>query len=477
VGLKSKNDTWQYVLLFVFVLISRLPFLSSGYGIDGDCWAVANTAKILSTTGEYTVSRFPGYPVHEILCSLVSDGDYFGLNFISALFSAVATLFFALILRVLRFRYIFLAAVTFSMVPIFYISSTTTIDYVVALGFVMMSMYFLLRDRILMAGIFLGLAIGSRITSGAMLLPFSILLVEDFGLRNNLKRILKLTIATCITGMILFIPVVKAYGFDFFTYYNIPYPSVAKVLFKFFIETWGVVGALGLIISTGLLFLPDKITAKKFLFPRSVNERFVIAWLVAIDLSIIAFLKLPMESGYLIPIIPFVILIFGKYLYNRAFVLFCLMLILSSFICTISPQNRFDSISPSKVSFGFNAAGEKLYFDVLNGPVMANKTRRVNGIDFVDKLLASTDTIKSKSVIVAGRWYIQMIVQCKDTNKLKATVRDYLTENEAVYYYAKGYVIYYLPKQDFYNKIMRKVDLEIYRASPYIKDPDGKGNI
>lgn len=469
-GLKIKSEKWQYLLLVAFVLISRLPFITDGYGLDGDAWSVVITAQHWHSTGEYSASRLPGYPVHEFLCALFINYGYSGLNLISALFSAMAVLFFALTLKLLRFRYIFLAAFTLSMVPIFYIHSTTTIDYVIAIAFVLAGMYFLLKNKIIIAGIFIGLAIGTRITSCAMVIPFSILLVEFDGFNNNLKRILRLIIPSFITGLILFIPVLQKYGLGFFTYYNVPYPSIAKVLYKFSFEVWGVIGFLGLIISTALLFLPDRITAKKFLFPRSVNEKFVVAWLVTIDLYIIAFLKLPMESGYLIPIIPFVILIFGKYLYDKAFVFLCVMLIISSFVCTISPRERFDAVTPSNTSFIFNAAGEKLYFDVLKGPVFSYKGRRENGIQFVNKLLISTDTIKSKSVIVAGRWYNQMIVQCGDTSKLNVTLRSYLSEEEAVFFYAKGFTIYYLPKQDYYNKVMRNVDLDVYGALPFIKD-------
>ena len=468
--LKIQSEKWQYVLLVVIVLMTRLPFISDGYGLDGDAWSVAISAHHWHDTGEYSASRLPGFPVHEYLCSLFVDYGYIGLNLLTTFFSVIAVIFFAMTLKLLRFRYIFLASITMSMIPVFYIHSTTTIDYIIAVSFVLAGMYFLLKEKIILAGIFIGLAIGTRITSGAMLIPFSILLVEYDGFKNNLKRISRLILPALITGAVLFIPVLQKYGLGFFTYYNVPYPSIAKVLYKFSIEVWGVFGLLGLIISTVLLFLPSKITNRKFLFPRSVNEKFVVAWLVTIDLYIIAFLKLPMESGYLIPLIPFVILIFGKYLYDKAFVFLCTMLILSSFVCTISPKERYDAVSLSKSSFVFDGAGEKLIFDIFKGPVLSYKERRKNGMDFVNKLLLSTDTINRKSVIVAGRWYNQMFVQCADTAMLNFKLRAYLSEDEAVFFYAKEYVIYYLPKQDIYNKIMRNVELDVYSAIPYIKE-------
>lgn len=466
----SRKEILHYVLLVIFVLLTRVPFLSHGYGIDGDSWSVAITANNIHNSGIYEASRLPGYPIHEYLGSIFVKAGPIGLNGLTAVFSCIAVLFFALTLRALRFKQIFLASITFSMVPVFYIQSTTTIDYVIAMGFIMAAMYALFRDKLILSGILLGLAIGARITSGAMLIPFSILLVDNEEMKESIKRIMRLIGPALITGLFFFVPVIATYGPGFFTYYDVPYPSIAKVLYKLSIEVWGVVGFLGLLISTGLLFLTERITQKKFLFPRAVNEKFVIAWLVAIDLYIIAFLKLPMESGYLIPIIPFVIMLFGKYLYNRAFIFFCGMLILSAWTCTISPRERFDAVTPSGASFSFSGAGEKLYFDVLKGPVISYETRRKNGIDFVDELLESFDTITTKSVIVSGKWYNQLFVQRGDTVMQNAVLVDYLQEDKAVYYYAKGYMIYYLPKQDFYNKIMRKVDLDIYKALPYIRD-------
>ena len=461
---------WQPGVLVILVILSRLPFLFDGYGIDGDSWSVAITAEEIHDTGSYIASRLPGFPVHELLSSLFVRFGYFGLNLLSAVFSAMAVLYFSLVLRQLRFRFVFLASVTFSLVPSFYIYSTTTIDYVLAIAFIIAALYYLLKSRMIVAGIMLGLAIGTRVTSGAMLIPFLILLFEADGIRNNVVRMSKLAVPALLTSILLWYPVVHEYGLEFFTYYNVPYPSIQKILYKFSLEVWGVIGFLGIVISTGLLFLPNRITAKKFLFPRAVNEKHVIAWLVAIDLYIIAFLKLPMESGYLIPIIPFVILLFGKYLYSKAFVFFCACLMVSAFVGNISPVERFDAANPSVASIAFSAGGERINLDLLKGPVIAYQERRRNGMGFVESLIESTDTLDQKTVIVAGRWYNQMIVQ-SDFKILKAEIRDYLSEEEAVYYYAKDFRIYYLPKQDEYNMIMRNVDLGIYGGRPYIENP------
>jgi len=462
------NDNFRFAILLVGVLLSRLPFLNAGYGLDGDSWSVALSAQLLHELGVYEVSRLPGYPVQEWLSSLVIGYGPFGVNLLSAIFSTICIAFFVLALKALRFKRPYLAGIAFAAIPAFYIHSTTAIDYNFALAFILIAFYFVIRDRLVIAGIFLGLAIGCRLTSGAMLVPFIIMILQADGLIKNLIRMMKLALPAFVVGAMVFYPVYADYGFDFFTFYNVPYPSIPKVLYKFSIEVWGVIGILGLVIATGLLFLPNKLKKRQYLFPRSVNEKYIIAWLVAIDLYIIAFLKLPMEAGYLMPLIPFVILIFGKYLYDKAFEFLCIMLICSPFLATIGPLDRLDASTPSALSFNFTAASEDLSFDLLKGPIVSYNSRRDNGVKFVNKILESIDSVKTQSVLVSGRWYNQLLVQQGDTMKKNMLFKSYLDENEAVYYFAKGYDIYFMPKQDYYNKIMRGIDLEIYSAKPYL---------
>lgn len=465
-----KSDKVRLSAFVLLVFLSRLPFLSAGYGLDGDSWAVAISAMKLHSSGNYIVSRLPGYPVQEWLTSLVIGGGPLIVNGLTALISTIGFLFFALTLRALRFRSVYLASYALAAIPIIFIHSTTAIDYNFALAFVLIALFFVIKDKPVIAGVFLGLAIGSRITSGAMLIPLAIMLTKTSGFRDNLNRILKLAIPAIVLGAVLFIPVFLQYSWGFFTYYDVPYPSIPKVLYKFSIEVWGVLGFVSLLVATALLFLPVRESSQKYLFPRSVNERFVVAWLVAVDLYIIAFLKLPMESGYLIPIIPFVLLIFGKYLYQRAFNFLCIGLILSPFFFNISPSERFDASSPSPVSFRFHAGGEELVFDVLKGPVFSYNSRRENGMKFCSEVLTMTDTISQRSVLVAGRWYNQLVSENGDTLRKHIVFRSYLDEEAVVNYFAKGYVIYFMPRQDFYNQSMRGVDLHVYGAVPFLKE-------
>ncbi len=464
-----KTDSFRLWLFAVLIFLTRLPFLSQGYGLDGDAWLVARTARNIAETGVYDISRFPGYPVQEYICSLFYNGYAWRLNLLTALFSTIAILFFALTLKAWKFRNVFLAAAALAFVPIIYINSTTTLDYIWAMAFLMISLYCVARYNAILAGIFLGLAIGCRITSGAMLIPYAIMILQSGERKANVFRLIKFCSTTLIVGALLFYPVYAKYGTAFFMYYDLPYPSVSKVLYKFFIETWGLTGLAALFIAVCIFFLPNSsIHVRKYLFPRSINEKYVVAWLIAIDLYIIAFLRLPMESGYLIPIIPFVILIFGKYLYSRAFTLLSCMLILSPFIFNISPVEREDAATASAVSFTFNQGEEKLSVDVLEGPIFSYESRRKNGMNFTQDLLQSFDTLRRKSLLVAGRWYNQLYLQRKEASKVEVQICDYIAQDSLVSFVGKGYDLYYLPKQDYYNRLMRETDLNLFGARNYI---------
>lgn len=393
---------------------------------------------------------------------------------LTAIISSIGILFFALTLNTWKFKYVFLGAAALAFVPIIYINSTTTIDYVWSLSFMLISLYCVAKYRPVLAGIFLGIAIGCRITAGAMLIPFAIMIIQSGTSRENIIRILKLVISTLAVGALLFYPVYARYGSGFFMYYDLPYPSISKVLYKFFIETWGLVGLAGLIISVFLFFLPNTVNARRFLFPRSINEKYVVAWLIAVDLYIIAFLKLPMESGYLIPMIPFLILLFGKYLYSKAFTFFSVMLIISPFFFNISPVEREDAATASSLSFAFNQGEEKLSIDALDGPIISYESRRANGMKFTTDLLQSFDTLRRKSLLIAGRWYNQLYLQRRGPSEMDIQIRDYIKQDSLLTFIGKGYDIYYLPKQEYYNRLMRNVDITLFGARPYLKEDRGK---
>ncbi len=128
---------FQVVLLAVVVFLSRVPFLRNGLGTDPDAWRVANTARSIALSGMYSYSRPPGYPFQEIFYSLMWNASPILFNAVSAIFSVVAFVFFALILSRINCRRPIFGAMALVFIPVVFINSTTSMDYVWALAFIL----------------------------------------------------------------------------------------------------------------------------------------------------------------------------------------------------------------------------------------------------------------------------------------------------------------------------------------------------
>jgi hypothetical protein len=236
----TRGELLLLVGLFLAVFATRLPWLATDYGTDPDSYRVILAARHIADTGDYRPSRTPGHPLHEyMIASVVNLGPVL-TNGISAVSSCVAVLFFALILRQLRVRgYLFVAG-AFALVPVVFVNSTHTIDYIPALALILASTYFVLVKRPLTAGISLGLAIGCRLTSGAMLLPLSLWALLEGDRDRRTREVIVFAGTTLVVGSIVFIPVVLTRGFGVFTFADWQvYPPLQRTLGLAFQGVWG----------------------------------------------------------------------------------------------------------------------------------------------------------------------------------------------------------------------------------------------
>src|ERR1019366_151431 len=309
----SKNHV-PFLVLFLIVFISRFPFLSAGYGIEEDSWGIALAAFHTHQSGIYEPSRLPGHPVQELIYSALWGAGPIVFNGFCAFFSGIGAVFFALILQSIQFKHFFIAALAFAFVPVYYISSTYTIDFVWTEAFVLISLYYLLKNKLIVSGIFLGLAVGCRITSGAMLLPFMIIIWQNKNLKQNFIQLLKISIPMSVVSIVSFIPIIQQYGFSFFIYYDqFPYPSITKVIYKMILGVFGFVGVIAIGISIVSIILNRKKQNFGESFLNKLDNKIIVASFLIIILFSISYFRLPQKSGYMIPIIPFIILLFGYY--------------------------------------------------------------------------------------------------------------------------------------------------------------------
>src|ERR1051326_1956714 len=92
-----RDQKVQLGFLSLLVFLSRLPFLSAGFGAEEDSWLLALTAKNIALSGQYELSRAPAHPLQEILYALLYHHGLsaFVTNVFSAAASVLAALFFA----------------------------------------------------------------------------------------------------------------------------------------------------------------------------------------------------------------------------------------------------------------------------------------------------------------------------------------------------------------------------------------------
>ncbi|MBX7180764.1 MAG: glycosyltransferase family 39 protein [Bacteroidia bacterium] len=463
-NLKYKPD-WTLVSLFLLVLISRIPFLFCGYGAEEDSWGTPLAIWQTLHSGIYEPSRLPGHPVPEFLYLLLPYASPFWWNLLAAIACAFASVAFYKIINKLDLQAAYLSALALAFVPVIFISSTYTIDYCFTLAFVLWSFYFLIESSFLWAALFLGLAIGSRITSGIFLLPFLSWILTINRDKTEIKSTVNLVMLSLIIGTICYLPLLQSYGYRFFQYYDqFPYPSWEKVLFKATFGVWGVIGLLGILsacISQTLFigFSKLEIQTKK-------NKVMVGLAILITLLYTFSYLRLPQKSGYWIPAIPFIILALNVGLLEMLykFVLLCLMV--SSFIFGLGLTDANRGSKHSNWAKVYKIRDQELFFDPATGPLYSDFTKRHNKESFCKEVATTLDQPEyATSIIICGWWYNELMVYALNNNpKLVPHLRFYLTESELVSLSEKGVSLYFLPEQDKYNDLYTQISLTNHYA-------------
>jgi hypothetical protein len=310
---------YPYIIIFIIVFfLSRIPFLNLGFGNDPDAWRIANSAFDLNHFLIYHTSRFPGYPLPEYVNSLVINYGWLATNSLTMILTLISILVFAKILNELEVENKGLIVITFAFLPIVWINSVNTMDYMWAVTFIIISWYFVIKKRYLIAGLMMGLAIASRPTSALLLIPFVYLIISQ----NNNKEGLKFLILSLITSILLFLPLIFQYGLGFINFYPTA-TDVTSVINDFF-SYFGFLAVL--------VFMLILISSGKKAYGTIKNDNNLIFTIVAILLVVIIFAISPYETTYLLPAIPFTLYLLSKISNRKLFNLLCVLLILNSFI-------------------------------------------------------------------------------------------------------------------------------------------------
>lgn len=426
----------NFILLMVLVILLRLPFSLDmfGYGLDDDAWRLVSAATKIAETKSYHYSRLPGYPLVEFFYSLLIQFGPIGINSSTSVIGAVGTGFFYLILEKKKTSNSFLWATLFALTPIIQIYSSTSMDYIWALSFMIIGLYFVYENNPMISGIFLGLAIGSRITYSVFIFVFlGLLWIEN----KNFMANLKLAISSLIVGGSLYIPIFLQNGLSFLSFYDIStYPKAVRLLGMISVNIWGHLGSAAIIIWF-ILFCFNFIYKEKIFRCKVSLEEAI--WILAILFFIVFWLRLPMTGGYLIPIIPFMFLFISKYSKKEHLWVFAVLIVLSGYI----------KIKP---------------YQIERGMVIEEAISRKEQVETIDNVYQFFSNLDHKALVyMRSDWTEYMRFQMEGEFSEDLIFEIYPTEEILETYSKNGYKIYYEEK----FMANKDIDFNRYNSIPF----------
>lgn len=322
-----KRAPFFLILLFGGILLSRVIFLSPHLGNDADAYRFAMNAEKIVKTLHYVPSRSPGYPLYEIInAPLIVIGTGKLTNLMTMLVSMLGLLAFYLILKTFKVQQPLITLTLFAFIPIVWISSLITMDYWWSLTLLLWSFYLTLKKRHYWGAVFLGMAVGCRLPSALFILP---ILLMNWGNTRNWWNLIKVFLLFFTVAFISFSPMVLTYGFSYFDF--VPYAHSPIIgIYRAIKHIFGIPAFIFLM--TALLFALFKLNPKKI----SLNQTdlpLILAVYVWITIPIAIFLRLPADPAYLLPALPFLLIVLSFWIEKYWWIPIGSLVVLNNF-CT-----------------------------------------------------------------------------------------------------------------------------------------------
>lgn len=443
------SDQTKQILLFAIAFAMRLPFLFYGYGVEEDSWGHVLNAALMTETGLYEISRLPGHPLFEaLLLILWKVHSPFLFNLPAAIAGAISVAVFYRIAIYQNIKLAFWWSLAFSMVPVVYISSTYTIDYSIALLFILLAYEATLNQQEEKAGLWLAIATALRITSLGMLLPLGYLLLRDKRKETSMalrsRRVVKMLFITAFISLIFYLPPIKQYGFQFFDFHKPPYPDFIEALYKMSIGVWGVLGLLAVAILIVLLLRKEAFSLK--------NAHYS-ALLLTFLVYGIAYFRMPEKAAFWMPVVPLFLLFGAQYISVKMARIVIPLFLFSALFFGINKADPYTGSSHSRFAKTFGSSNGQLFIDPVQGPIFNDLSKRRNKLVAAEKIEYQLMIQRQPTLVIAGWWYAMLEVDRRDGKWSNANIRTvyYAPPTELETWRAKGYQLRYLPEQAAVN--------------------------
>jgi hypothetical protein len=460
------------VPLFVAAFfLARLPFLFAGYGADTDAYRVVLAGRYLWATGEYLPSRLPGYPLHELLTALLLGGGPLLTNLSTALAALLGVwVFDRLVVRLgVPGRPWLLLAMAF--IPWLLVTSTATLDYHFALTAMLAAYLALTRHggqraagsreglrAAALAGLYLGVAVGFRITAAAFLLPLAVLLVlhnrrAGRPIADCLPAIAALVATTGAVALLAYAPVLWTYGPRFWNYAD---SRVSPDVVIQMVGQWAL-GAVGALVTLGVLAASWRELAR---FPRRLaRDPHVLVWSLTVVLYALIYLRVPVDIGYLVPLYPFAFLLVARVLRPWALPVILAAALLSGLVdLTIQGVHNFSPrLAAQEIRPSWRVAG--FFHDYRT---------RTRWLDYAER--PGREPVPPHSVILTGGAFPNVAVLAWDRLRYQIIERDLnavsmISDNGSLWDDERD-LVYLAVSEPRIIERFRAAGYTIYRATP-----------
>jgi hypothetical protein len=276
-----------------------------------------------------------------------------------------------------------------------------TMDYMWSLAFILACYLALMRQRPLLAGLLMGLAIGFRLTAFWAGFAFIFWLWRE----KRLRSAVPFAGAMGVISLVAYSPVLATYGIGMFNFYDakVSLSGFLKLLGK---DTLGVVGALAVLAGIALSLPRLKRLPSDFL-----SNSHVALWVAVPVLVFGSFTRLPHEVAYLIPLFPFGFFLMARYFRRPVLVAVALLIVVAGFVDVTSPGD--DEVS--KQTFTSAQIGAGMMLSDLD--TLKSQRNYANDLTAVD--------IPPHSVVFTGSIYPQFAMRNRDRLDLGILERDH----------------------------------------------------
>jgi hypothetical protein len=358
-------------------------------------------------------------------------------------------------------RDVVVTALAFAFAPAMSVASVSAMDYTLALAFALAACDARLSGRAGWAGLWLGLAIGTRLTTLA-LLPAVLLLPAPVDATAGARSRWRVAAIALAVGAACYVPAQLRYGWGFLRFVDplgtgnspldflfgflhlnrLPFPP-ALVAGQATVLLWGLAGSvlLAVALALGLARRPGERSSE--LWSRDVT----VAAALAIVAELLLYMRLPHDEGYLLPAVPFVLILSARLAPRAWHRAACVAIALSSFVLGMDVEPPKKGIAPetrSALALAVPLGAHRLWLDPWRGPLAQDHDKRVAARHVADRVIAAFPRPPRDTLVFAGVLAAELTAR-HPQDRAAPWYTDYLLESDLRAQVAAGKTVLLLP--------------------------------